>query len=591
MTNLRYYQHAPVPYTGPHAAKVYVVGEAPGEEEAQQGEPFVGRAGDKLTQVLDRNGLPRASVRLCNLSSQRPWSNKFEHLLQTDILKQGVENLRREIITHKPTVVVALGNWPLYYLTGRRPISAWRGSIIPCIFDSTIKVIPTFHPAYVSRDATVYPIFNADIEKVKYDSEFREFRYPKYEWTISPDGMGLLSVVSEFLDADELAVDIETVRGSTTILCIGFAKSGSRAAVIVPDTESKRRAISRLLESDSHKIFQNGIFDTIQLKLNGFEVNNYHFDTRTAQHCLEPELPTSLAFTCSLYTRQPYYKSSGKKDIPGDEKAWSSKVDKGNLYKYNATDCCVTFAVYEAQKKLLARDADKKYMFDFEMSELELASHISMSGMLRDEQERRKIQKILINKWAKKQIVLDTLIGHHTNVRSPKLKDYLYGDKYLNLPARRKRGKGGESTITTDENAVVSLIAYCKSNLKKVSRADAVDRWKRKLASCKLVLEIRGIRQLLANYINARGSIDNRVRSIYNVSGPETGRWSCSKFVDGSGYNFQTNPRDPIEYDDFELGDNKLMLSIIGQLQGDIKQFKKLDFSDWEDSDDDEEAA
>lgn len=534
-----------VPDEGPASAKIVLVGEAPGETEEFERKPFVGVSGNLLTGVLGRNGLAREEIRLANLCKYRPQYNKFENVEGTPELQSGIQELTDYIRDNKPTVVVALGNAPLFYLTGkgtgRAGISAWRGSILNCILPGCedVKVIPTYHPSYVVRDRQAYPIFDQDIKRVVYDSAYREKNLPKRNFVINPDELALEEWTQLLCSSPQLAVDIESVKKSTHILCVGFAPS-AETGVCIPLTTYTHSFIQRILASPAKKIFHFGLFDTEMLWLNGFEVINYCHDTLFMQHILCPELPRSLDFLCSIYTREPYYKSSGRAEIPGDTKAWGTKADKKKLWEYNARDCCVTF---ECAEKMLEELKQEKLMgyYEYEISLIEAAQSIGRAGMPIDVERRDTLRNSLINRYAKLQCALDALVGHDCNVRSPKLKTVLYEE--LGLPARRNH-QGG---LTTDEDAIVSLIGFVKGKLNDLKTDRVKPEWTRKLAILTGVLKIRGVRQLISNYLNARISDDGRLRSTYKPAATETGRFAGERYVDGSGFNPQTLPRTDIE--------------------------------------------
>lgn len=570
---IEYFHDRWVPDEGPEAARILFVGEAPGEQEYEQLKPFIGPSGDILMNVLARNGIMRGEVRLANLSHRRPFNNKFEKLLGTQELKDSVRDLYAYIETYRPTVIAALGSWPLAFLTGKKGIKKWRGSILSYINDETIKVIATFHPAAVLRDRGLYPTFDIDIKRIISDSAFVEKRLPVRQYITDPRGMDLEEWTEKLCASRYLACDIETVKRSRHILCVGFSPSKDVGVCIVPSHHEGRKAIERILMSDAAKIFQFGTFDTMQLDENGYVIHDpkaaalerpYYWDTLIAQHSQASELPRSLEYLTSVYTREPYYKTEGRGTIPDDAKGWSMKVDKQSLYEYNCKDTCTTYEIFEQQKAEILdpaayggwKDEDLVASFDFSMSMLEVAHHISQAGLPIDLDRRQLLQDVLLKKWGMKQFILDRMTGYETNVRSPKLKSILYDKDKLGLPTRRNRDGG----ITTDEDAVVSLISYCKDKLDSVSRPDAVLGWQIKLAVCQTILEIRGIRQVLSNYVlermrdgTQRLSNDLRLRSTYKVGGTETWRWSAMKYVDGTGFNAQTLPRDPVEIADTDL--------------------------------------
>lgn len=585
-----------VPDEGPENARILFVGEAPGEQEYEQGRPFIGMSGDILMNVLARNGVSRDEVRLANLCHYRPFNNKFEKLLNSPVLSSGVKDLYAHIEAHRPTVIAALGSWPLSFLTGKKGIKKWRGSILSYINDESIKVIPTFHPAAVLRDRGLYPTFDLDIKRIIGDSAFPEKRLPVREFITDPRGPLLEEWTERLCNSEYLACDIETVKKSKHILCVGFSPSPEVGVCIVPAHYDGKRAIERILASDAAKIFQFGTFDTLQLHDNGYIINDpkalaherpYYWDTLIGQHTLAPELPRSLEYLTSILTREPYYKTEGRGTIPDDAKGWSMKVDKQSLYVYNCRDTCTTYEIFLAQREDIIKGNDRDLIesFDFSMSALDMAHHISRAGLPIDHERRELLQNILLTKWAKKQFILDRLTGYETNVRSPKLKNILYDKDKLALPTRRNR----DGNLTTDEDAIVSLIAFCKDKLDSVVREQSKLEWQVRLSVCQTILEIRGIRQVLSNYIlerqrdgTSRAGNDLRIHSTVKVGATETWRWSMMKYVDGTGFNAQTLPRDPVEVDESLLTERDGVLRLLSQLEAE---------PDEDDVDDEEEAA
>jgi uracil-DNA glycosylase len=559
-----YFDDRYVPDEGPEDSNILFVGEAPGETEYEKLQPFVGTSGELFMQTLDTLGVSRGEVRLANLCHYRPYNNKFENLVGTKVLEDGVKELIAYIERTKPNLIVPLGGQPLRYLTGKVGIKKWRGSILETPINQT-KCIPTFHPAAVLRDRGLYPTFKIDLRRILGDATFRDRRLPERRFIIDPRGLECEEWVEKLCNARSLGTDIETVKKSKIILCVGFAPSPDLGVCFVPSHPEGRRAIERILESNARKIFQFGSFDYRQLVDNSYQINDpdaaaldriYYWDTLIAQHVLAPELPRSLEYLTSIYTREPYYKTEGRGSIPDDTKGWSLKVNKQSLYEYNCRDCCCTIEISQIQEGQIEADRAHVETFNFEMSMLEVADHISVSGLPIDDERRQIIEDVTISKWSKKQFVLDRMTGYVTNVHSTKLLNILYDKDKLGLPVRRNRKSG---KLTADEDAIVSLIAYCKDKMDGVVKAQSKLEWQIKLAICQTILEIRGLRKLLSSYILARTkqgqriSDDGRIRSLYKVGGTETGRWSAAKFLDGTGFNAQTLPRDPFEIPDDAL--------------------------------------
>ncbi|MCX7846970.1 MAG: uracil-DNA glycosylase [bacterium] len=131
----------------PHA-EIMFVGEAPGADEDAQGIPFVGRAGQLLTNIIEKGmGLRRADVYIANILKCRPPNNR-EPL--PDEVANCTPFLHEQLAIVKPRVIVALGAYAARYLTGSStPISKLRGTFHHY---RDIPVMPTFHPAYLLRN-------------------------------------------------------------------------------------------------------------------------------------------------------------------------------------------------------------------------------------------------------------------------------------------------------------------------------------------------------------------------------------------------------------------------------------------------------
>jgi uracil-DNA glycosylase len=128
-------------------ADLMFVGEAPGADEDIQGIPFVGRAGQLLTKIIEAIGLKRDDVYIANVIKCRPPRNRNP---EPDEIAQCEPFLFRQIDTIKPKVIVTLGKFAAQtLLVTEAPISRIRGRV----FDYRgAKLVPTFHPAYLLRN-------------------------------------------------------------------------------------------------------------------------------------------------------------------------------------------------------------------------------------------------------------------------------------------------------------------------------------------------------------------------------------------------------------------------------------------------------
>jgi len=146
---------------GDEKAALMFVGEAPGGDEDEQGLPFVGRAGQLLTKIIEAMGLKRQDVYIANILKCRPPNNRAP--LPDEILACE-NNVKRQIKIIKPKVIVTLGKFASQTLLKTvTPISALRGKFQEY---EGVKVMPTFHPAYLLRNPDEKSLVWADMKKV-----------------------------------------------------------------------------------------------------------------------------------------------------------------------------------------------------------------------------------------------------------------------------------------------------------------------------------------------------------------------------------------------------------------------------------------
>ena len=143
-------------------ARLMFVGEAPGEDEDKKGEPFVGRAGQLLTKIIEAIGMTRDQVYIANVIKCRPPGNRNP---EPDEVAACEPFLFRQIDVIQPKVIVPLGKFatqsllktvdPITRLRGRQ--FEYRGAVL----------IPTFHPAYLLRNPSAKREVWEDMKKVR----------------------------------------------------------------------------------------------------------------------------------------------------------------------------------------------------------------------------------------------------------------------------------------------------------------------------------------------------------------------------------------------------------------------------------------
>ena len=146
---------------GSPTADLMFIGEAPGRDEDLQGEPFVGRAGQLLTDIIKAMKLTREQVYIANVIKCRPPENRNP---EPDEHDQCRPFLRRQVALIKPKLIVTLGKFGLQSLTGKGySISAVRGRWLDY---NGIKLMPTYHPAYLLRTPAAKKDVWSDMKQV-----------------------------------------------------------------------------------------------------------------------------------------------------------------------------------------------------------------------------------------------------------------------------------------------------------------------------------------------------------------------------------------------------------------------------------------
>lgn len=145
---------------GNPSAEILFVGEGPGANEDEQGEPFVGQAGQLLDKMIEAMGLSRDGVYICNVVKCRPPENRTP---LPDESAQCMPYLREQIAIVGPRIIVALGRCASENLGCALPGRSWRG--VWGTFEGT-PVMPTYHPAYLLRSPEMKRPVWEDLQKV-----------------------------------------------------------------------------------------------------------------------------------------------------------------------------------------------------------------------------------------------------------------------------------------------------------------------------------------------------------------------------------------------------------------------------------------
>lgn len=517
-----------VPAIGPKDAKIVILGEAPGKNEASVGQPFVGKSGKLLTHLLAQAGILREQCYITNVVKERPPGNDISSYIDlkrknpkvSDKGQHYLRLLEGELRKLNPNVIVPTGNVGLWALTGNRGITKWRGSIIADRLGR--KVIPTVHPAsalpyreYTNR----YLILN-DLKRVAFHKSFPEVPEDEREYLLRPGYDQSLEFLDRCKEEEYVAFDIEVSRGEVS--CISFAYDNN-TAISIPFTDHGReyfllpqeaeiwQRIAYLLEDPSvRKIAHNATFDsTFLYRKYGIRITSIE-DTMIAQGILYPDFAKSLAFCTSWYTNTPYYKDEGKQSFKAQ--------DNEGFWLYNAKDSAVLMEMFPKMKEAL----DAQGNFGTYRSQCELIQpllYMTELGFNMDVDSLRSKSSEYDSLIREKEILLNNEVGYKINPRSPQqLMDFFYEVQGHKPYKNRKTGRP-----TTNEKA-----------LKRLSRKGE------KAAS--IILDIRELEKLKGTYFDVKLGKDNRLRGSFNPIGTVTLRLSSSKDIFGVGTNLQNLP-------------------------------------------------
>jgi DNA polymerase len=559
-----------------------VVGEAPGSHEEQQGAPFVGPAGWCLEQMLRSAGIDPQKVFFTNVARVRPPSNDItafiastkagkpvtsakskcinksihrplKGLYVTRELYDGYKQLKSEISSVRPNIIIPVGNVSMWALTGLSGIKKWRGSMlytdIPYPSASgtlaAIKVIPTYHPAYVLRDWSARNITVADLRRASHYVDGRAYQKPRWNFEVRPTYEQVVHHLTNLRDRVRggerirLSVDIETRAGH--IACIGISYTavdaiciplmcvGSQQGYWGEDQESSIAWLlyQLLTHSNALVVMQNGLYDCQYFLRHLLFCPNVIQDTMISQHSIFSDMRKSLDFQASMYAQYyVYWKDEGKNIDP------ASVSDESQWWTYNCLDCVYTDEVGLVELETVEKlNLIEVHSFQQEMFWPVLRT--MQRGIRIDRERRNQLIMEVQDAIDKRLAFLTAVLGHPLNPDSSKqMHTLFYTD--LRLPVQRKRAtKGKPGNITLDDEA-----------LNKLVRMEPLIK---PLVNC--VLDIRTLGKFLSNFLCRSLDHDGRMRCSYNIGGSESGasapktyRLSSSENAFGSGTNLQNIP-------------------------------------------------
>jgi len=546
---------------GPIPARLMIVGEAPGADEVAKGKPFMGASGFELNKMLAEAGLSRSSSFVTNVARVRPDNNDITQFIAkakkdvtsrhsqlrdkyvTEEILRGVSQLKQEIDLVKPNLIIALGNVPLWALTGRWGITKWRGSMLESDI-RPVKVIPTIHPASVLRQWSQRGAVITDLRRAALYVNSPLYPKPAWDFTIRPSFdvvcrtlHGLIQQADQRDDSQPLlriSFDLETHSGHiacagiswtlTQALCIPFMYGTGHYWTCEQESEIIRLLSFLLTHRRVAVVGQNITYDCQYTWRHWFFIPNVKQDCMIGWHSVYSDLPKSLAFqasmTCNYYV---YWKDEGK--------FFNPKEGPETLWYYNCEDTVYTDEVGQAQYEI-AKQLGLESVYKSQQEFLWPVLRTMLRGVRIDEEKRSKVLLEVQGEIIRREQFLEMVLGHKFNEASTKQMRALFYDD-LKLPTQWTRTTKGEpSKVTLNDDA-----------LQKLAKIEPLVQ--------PLVNAIADIRTMgiFVDMLTMPLDADGRMRCSYNIGGSESGksapktfRLSSSKNAFGSGGNLQTIP-------------------------------------------------
>jgi len=568
---------------GPRDARIILLGEAPGADEAWFGEPFIGQAGElQQREGWGPVGIRREGVRIENVVEERPPGNRLE-ALQPSAVRWWQGHARRRldrlvegaVAAGRSPCVVPVGNLALAtclrddlptILNGpkagewrtRKPsgiqwrskITQFRGSLLEYKTANGVRcrMIPTIHPAALLYREAGYQAWLGDWRRIAREVERGCPPLPRATDHIAAGPGDCRRWLEDALrDGGPIAVDLETA--GPQILCAGVAQHGD-ASLVIPlvDPESGTRVpwgwgyLHRILGSELVKVFWNGLFDTFLLRWNKVQFKRWLWDGLAMHHLLDPGDRHTLAYCASRDLRTIFWKEESKETEVGPRGGLKRKTANwAQFLRYCGKDARHTIELKEIYHRRLERwgllDIYKQHYRTVMLAALDL----SLEGFMVDELERDRLHALAMSRLEALRHTMTEVVGYPLTtgprvlksgkrsqaknqpkggLSNPAIMKYFYEDR--KIPPYKKGGRR-----TCDEVAVRRIqVRYPK-------KAGAVPQ---------AILEFRHQEKVAQFTARTRLDTDGRMRSLFRPL-TDTGRCRAQTPPTGIGTNLQNQLR------------------------------------------------
>lgn len=564
---------------GPRDADILLVGEAWGFEEERAQRPFIGSAGKELDRMLSDAGLSRGSILTASVVDAKPYGNDFNSFLnpikdrgapyrgihpKAELLS-GFTKLERLVDAVKPKLIIAAGNWPLFALSNHAEVQTTRGYKLPTgaakwrgsqLYSNPIggrvyPLLPIIHPSSILREQgyRAPTVHDLKARALRYVNGTAKWEAPAHNHIIKPKLWQVQDFFRRTLGDLErgpvrLSVDLETYR-RRWISVVGIADAHESYALplfYVDRNKGEERTINYWSTSEEIALFeslkailehpnvrilgQNFIYDT-QWFHRLYNINaSVTFDTMVAHHLAYPGTPKALDYLASLYCDHYVY----WKDESGD---WDNFPEDAERYwLYNAKDIRATYEIAGVLEGVLTHDGLNE-LYQDRMNQWEMARSMMLRGINFDTTLQKTMKLELHEQANHLQHWLLSVVPpawQYTSTGKPWFDSpkgtatILY--QVLGLPEQlHKKTK----QVTADSEAL--------NTLKGLPEA----KWLAPLLE--RLSHLRSLGVFISHFLEARTSLDGRMRCTFNIAHPDTFRWSSNSNGFGEGTNLQNIPK------------------------------------------------
>lgn len=531
---------------GNKKAEIMLVGEAPGENEDEQGKPFIGRAGTYLRRrILNVAGILDDEVYITNMVRCRPPANKKPSIAE---VKNCRVHLEEEVKKIKPRVIVLLGNVPLNGVLnlyrkkteedekksgGMSGITKWRGKLI-WSDEFQCWIVPTYHPSFLMRTDGMY-YNNQTIEDIKTavyaTTKKKPVNYlPKFE--IVDSFKRAMEVLQEAREYGQFAIDTETTGLNVyedKIVGISIAYNSDKGVyldwTILKGYPLVVEYLSIMLTDKAcTKILHNGSFDHKMFINNGISFAGRYEDTMLAAHLLDENFSKGLKELTWVHLKFGGYTEALDKAFT-ESKCKFHELPIEILGKYAAYDAVATFQLYAIFKKRMEDEKLTKLYNQIVMPVRSVLDNMELEGATWDVDRAKKLNNLLDKYIEILECKIHSVAGEVFNIKSNKQLARILFEK-LKMKSDRLT-KGG--SYSTDAETLKYLLSTTKNKDGKQIIEYLLD------ISYLLTQQKTFVKGLL-DTVNAEGKLHGQ----YHSAGTVTGRLSCSN------PNLQNIPRDSL---------------------------------------------